>query len=70
MIEMIWPQVGAVWAEEIEIFGDEGRYMVRYVHSSPEAPRLAEFIRFDGDDRIAAIEVYLGSGALPQMPAA
>lgn len=63
MLEEIWPHVGKVWAEDIQIFGEGPEYMVRYAHAGESAARLAEFIRFEGN-RIAEIEVYPGRGAV------
>jgi hypothetical protein len=64
MLEEIWPHVGAIYAVDIEIFGEGPSYMVRYRHSGGSPARLAEYIRFEGD-QIAEIEVYLGRGAMP-----
>lgn len=66
MLDAIWPSVGKTHAVDIEIFGDGPEFMVRYTHSSEERPRLAEYVRFKGDE-IAEIEVYLGAGAAPGM---
>ena len=65
MLDAIWSHVGSVWAVEIEIFGTGPAYMVRYCHSTDSAPRLAEYFYFE-EDRIAKIEVYLGTGAVPE----
>jgi hypothetical protein len=64
MLDEIWPHVGAIHAIDIEIFGNGPGYMARYRHSGGSPARLAEFVRFDGD-QIAEIEVYLGRGAMP-----
>jgi hypothetical protein len=64
MLDEIWPHVGAIHAIDIEIFGNGPGYMARYRHSDGSPARLAEFVRFDGD-QIAEIEVYLGRGAMP-----
>ena len=66
MLDTIWPEVGKTHAEGFEIFGKSPEFMVRYRHCSDGSPRLAEWIRFDGD-RIKEIEVYLGSGAVPSL---
>jgi hypothetical protein len=62
MLDMIWPEVGRHWAEDVEIYGDGPDYMVRYRHST--GALMAEHFRFDGD-RIAAVEVYVGKGPAP-----
>ena len=64
MIETIWPAVGPIWAENIEIFGGHPEFMVRYSHAGEASGRLAEWFRFEGE-QIAEIEVYLGAGAAP-----
>lgn len=64
MLDAIWPSVtGEVYADAIEIFGDGPEYMVRYRHAGSPA-HIAEHFRLDGDS-IAAVEVYLGVGAVP-----
>jgi hypothetical protein len=64
MLDEIWQHVGAVHAIDIKIFGNGPDYMVRYRHSGGSPARLAEYVRFDGD-QIAEIEVYPGRGAMP-----
>ena len=58
MLDEIWPAVGAVWAVDLEIFGDGPAYMVRYRHNVDASAPMAEYICFE-DDRIVEIEVYL-----------
>ena len=61
MLEAIWPAVGQSWAVNLEIFGKDSEFMVRYQVDARERPsmKMAEYIRFDGD-RICEIEVYVG----------
>lgn len=61
MIEIIWPNVGKSWAEDLEIFGEHLEFMVRYrvVGGNRPARNMAEYIRFEGD-KIAEIEVFTG----------
>lgn len=61
MLEAIWPSVGRSWAVNLEIFGKDSEFMVRYQVAAEErrSMEMAEYIRFDGD-RISEIEVYVG----------
>lgn len=61
MLDQIWPSVGAVWAVDLEIFGEAPKFMVRYKHSDGSPAQFAEYFHFKGD-QIAGIEVYLGRG--------
>ena len=60
MLDMIWPEVGRHWAEDVDIYGEGPDYMVRYRHSS--GALMAEHFHFDGE-RIASVEVFVGKGA-------
>lgn len=61
MIEDIWASVGETWAENIQIFGEDPEFMVRYEVAGKDLPpaTMAEYIRFE-EDKIAEIEVFMG----------
>lgn len=60
MLDAIWGDVGRSWAVDLEIYGEDTDYMVRYRHAGEhEGGALAEHFRFEGD-RIAEINVYIG----------
>lgn len=61
MLDAIWPTVGRSRAVNLEIFGRDSEFMVRYhVEAEERSPtKMAEYIRFDGD-RISEVEVYVG----------
>ena len=66
MLDAIWPEVGRLWAVNLQVFGEGPEYLVRYeLDGAPGSSRpgghLVEYIRFAGD-RMAEIEVYLGPG--------
>ena len=67
MLDDIWPHVGGTYGIDIRVFGEGPEYMVRYRHAGNSSGRLAEWIRFEGES-IAAIEVYLGDGAVTRLP--
>jgi hypothetical protein len=59
MIEDIWPHVGKTQAQELEIFGDEDKFMVKYKILHQRNMTMSEYIEFK-DDKISKIEVYMG----------
>jgi hypothetical protein len=64
MLDAIWPSVGQTWAADLRIFGEGPDFVVLYRHeNAPGAERppmtMAEYVHFE-DDRIAAIEVFVG----------
>ncbi len=61
MLEAIWPTVGRSWAVNLQIFGEDSDFMVRYQVAAQQrqSMSMAEYLRFDGD-RISEIEVYAG----------
>lgn len=67
MLDEIWPAVGQTWAVNLRIFGDGPEFVVLYEHeNTPELKQppmsMAEYVRFE-DDKIAAIEVFVGRAA-------
>jgi hypothetical protein len=59
MLDAIWPAVGKSWAVDIQVFGEQPDFMVRYRHAGEHAGAMAEYVHFEGD-KIAGIEVFIG----------
>ena len=65
MLDAIWPALGPIWVEELEVVGEPPVCVACYRHGGASSARLAERFRFEGG-RIVEIEVFLGVGALPE----
>lgn len=59
MLDEIWPEVGKTKAADLNIYGKDGKYMVKYKVVGKREMKMAEYIEFQGE-KISKIEVYTG----------